>query len=175
MSPAKRKTVHFATLVAECGEPDPYTLWTEPAKDKRFMKAVRQNRVMTIENLDGRKDQGIIGFVKEKNASYFVFPKPLNRFSGLEVNAIKYELVKQPSVTERSSRLEEAAGITKRSKAPPLKRYSVTLRYTLTLDISRQVEAKTSKQARQLALQQNPPVDLSKANRKFKIMSVHEL
>jgi hypothetical protein len=71
--------------------------------------------------------------------------------------------------------LDEATGVAKRSKAATVKRYSVTLRYTLTLDISRQVEAKTSRQARQLALQLNPPVNLSKAHRKLKVVSIHEL
>jgi hypothetical protein len=175
MRSAKRKTVHFSTLVAECGRPEPYTLWTDPANDKRFMAAVRQNRVMTVENLDGRKDQGIIGFIKEKNASYFVFPKSLNRFSGLEVNAIKYELVNQPSATEPSSELNKSAAVSKRSKVRPMKRFSVMLRCTVTLDIPRQVEAMNARQARQMAIQDNPPVDLSKTERKFKVVSVHEL
>jgi len=175
MSSTKRKLVHFSTLVAECGRPVPYTLWTDPAKDKRFMTAVRRNRVMTVENLDGRKDLGIIGFVKEKNASYFVFQKSLNRFSGLEVNAIKYELVNQPAVMEPSSQSDVVAATSKSSKAPRVKHFSVALRCTLTLDIERRVEARTSREARQLTLEENPPIDLSKADRKLKVLRVREL
>src|SRR4051794_28013217 len=99
MKRAKRKSVRFSVLVKACGQPDPVTLWTDPARDRRFLSAVRQNRVMTVEqqNVGTRKDVGVIGFVKEKNASYFIFPKRLNAFTGMEVHGIKYELINQPA------------------------------------------------------------------------------
>src|SRR4051812_42873594 len=102
MRGARPKAVHFSAVVEACGRPEPVTLWTEPAKDKRFMAAVRENRIMTVEteNVGTRKDSGMIGFIKERNASYFLFPKSLDAFKGKAVNGINYDLVTQPEANE---------------------------------------------------------------------------
>lgn len=42
------KEVRFAQLVAASGRPQTLTLWTDPKKNPQFMKAVKENRVVTI-------------------------------------------------------------------------------------------------------------------------------
>jgi hypothetical protein len=71
------KTMRFGDLVRVSGRPEAVTLWTDPKKDRAFSKAVRENRVLTI-NEDPRrtkKEYGQIGFHRSDNATYFVFPR----------------------------------------------------------------------------------------------------
>ena len=44
------KTRRFGDLVRESGRPEVVTLWTEPKKDRAFSKAIRENRVLTVES-----------------------------------------------------------------------------------------------------------------------------
>ena len=94
--PSKTKTARFTDVVKTCGKPEPVYLWTRPQEDRQFMAAVKQNRVMTIkqETVGTTRDFGLVGFIEEKNASYFVFPRPLDAFQDPRIVGIKYELVK---------------------------------------------------------------------------------
>jgi hypothetical protein len=88
------KTLRFAALVEKSGAPEIVTLWQDPESDKAFSKAIKENRVLTVKQppTGTRKDFGVIGFFREVNASYFVFPKTLSYAEGTKVIGIKYEL-----------------------------------------------------------------------------------
>jgi hypothetical protein len=89
----KPKTLRFAALVEISGKPQQQTLWIAPEKDKTFMKAVEQNRVVTLVqiNVGTRKDYGIVGFFPEKKGTFLVFPKPISYGKGTKVTGINYE------------------------------------------------------------------------------------
>ncbi len=86
--------VRFATLVATCGKPEAHLLWTDPAKDSGFQKAVKAQRVMTVfQSAAGSKaDHGEVGFVPGSARQFLVFPKSLRKAAGKSVTGIKYDL-----------------------------------------------------------------------------------
>lgn len=171
-----RSTVRFTQVVKECGRPDPVTLWTDPKKDPGFQAAFRSDRVMTViqETVGTQKDFGLVGFHQVEHASYWIFPESLEKFEGKRIIGIKYDLLAAPQpgknvskpVAERpkeghsealTNPTEETA-----QKPPPqphptkpkprLARYEVTIRCTATVDVLREVEAKSQKEARETAL-----------------------
>jgi hypothetical protein len=42
------KTVRFSGVVARCGQPEAYTLWTAPESKREFQTSLKQHRVMTV-------------------------------------------------------------------------------------------------------------------------------
>jgi hypothetical protein len=68
--------VRFDKLVQKSGAPEAATLWIAPEKDEKFMHAVKTNRVLTIhqEIVGSKRDFGLVGFFKKKNASFLIFP-----------------------------------------------------------------------------------------------------
>ena len=97
----KLKTARFRDLVQTSGQPVIATLWTAPEEDAAFMKAVSENRVMTISqaNVGTRKDFGVIGFHPRKTASYVVFPRRLKRPADTRVVGIRYEEFAEPELS----------------------------------------------------------------------------
>jgi hypothetical protein len=92
----KPKTIRFSELVKRSGKPETATLWTKPGANPAFMKAVRENRVLTIvqQTTGTKKERGEIGFHEQHSAIYLVFPKPLPKAAGIsEVIGIHYELL----------------------------------------------------------------------------------
>ena len=87
------KTRRFGDLVRESGRPEVVTLWTEPKKDRAFSKAIRENRVLTVESdpTSKRKDFGRIGFHQVHGGIYLVFPKALPKTES-RIVGINYEL-----------------------------------------------------------------------------------
>ena len=171
-----KSTVRFAQVVKECGRPEPITLWTDPKKDRNFQAAARDNRVMTVvqETVGTRKDFGVVGFYQAEHASYLAFPKSLDRFKGKRVIGIKYDLLNVPKSEDPVKPTAEPAkkaapshvvkAIKQATKKPPterkteatkpkLHRFRVTIRSTATVDVERELEAKTAKQARQMAVE----------------------
>ena len=100
------KTVRFSELVKKSGSPHVVTLWTDPKKDRAFVRATRENRILTIkqESVGTKKDFGVVGFREEKNVSYLIFPKPLPKIGEAKVVGIKYDMVTEPTVTDRIKR-----------------------------------------------------------------------
>ncbi len=88
------KTVRFAEVVEQCGEPEVYTLWQEPAVDRRFQSLLKNHRVMTIQQTESGTDFGVADFCERKGARFLVFPKSLRRFADRRIVGIKWELVK---------------------------------------------------------------------------------
>ncbi len=92
---SKTKTARFASVVQSCGRPETFTPWSDPTRDKTFLRAVRQNRVLTIKHDPGtRRDFGVVGFIKEPRASLLISAKSLRRFQNRRIIGIKYDLLK---------------------------------------------------------------------------------
>ena len=91
----KVKTVRFADVVEEAGKPEPYTLWQKPAADRHFQSALKNHRVMTIQQSETGTEFGLVGFKQSKIARHLVFPKSLKRFENTRVVGINWDLVKR--------------------------------------------------------------------------------
>ena len=173
MNLAKTGTVRFTKIVETVGKPDVVSLWSKPERDKNFMTAVRQNRVMSVkqETVGSAKDFGVVGFLREKNVSYLVFPKSLKEFEDRRIVGMKYDLIETPEPIGRVIKPEAAPKQGRLRKTPewrseprPLtkktspangnKRFAATIRFSVTMDVLERVEAGSKKEARELALKQ---------------------
>ena len=195
-----KSTVRFAQLVKECGRPEPVTLWVDPKKDSGFQAAVRGNRVMTVvqETVGTQKDFGLVGFHRAEHASYWIFPKSLDAFKGKRVIGIKYDLLKLPTPkghvkstaepTRKPPPKDAEKQIKEQPKKPPpepqpekpkpqVRRFRVTIRSVATVEDDREVEAKTAKEAGELALQMvvDKPVELPAERVMRKVTGVRRL
>ena len=96
------KTVRFTQLVERCGAPVLHPLWMAPEKDAEFQRAVKAERVLTLEQVNGgaRRDRGVIGYAPGDHAQFLVFPQSLKAFAGREVVGVKYEMLREPAVKE---------------------------------------------------------------------------
>lgn len=177
-------TARFAALVQKAGQPEPVTLWTDPRQDARFQSAVKKNRVLTVkqEVVGTKKDFGVVGFYREKNVSYLIFPKPLSAFEGKRIVGINYSLLAAPKLSERASKTQPRArkkSEPKRIPKPPPRppRFRVTVRHSAAIDLPLELEANNQKEARRIALESDPDqgVDFSRGNRSRKVVRVERL
>jgi hypothetical protein len=90
----KVKTARFADAVEKAGEPEAYTLWQKPAQDRHLQSAIKNHRVMTIQQSDAGTEFGIVGFKERPGARYLVFPKSLKRFENRRIVGIKWDLTR---------------------------------------------------------------------------------
>ena len=88
-------TARFAAVVQQAGAPEQVIPWKDPARDPKFQRAVRENRLMTVTlpTVGTKKDFGVVGFEREKNAAFLIFPKSLKKFAGKRIVGIKYDLL----------------------------------------------------------------------------------
>lgn len=180
-------------MVEQSGKPEVVSLWTKPERDKPFMTAVQQNRVMTIkqETVSSARDFGIVGFLREKNVSYLIFPKPLNEFKNRRIVGIKYDLIETARPVGRiikpiAQKLPKARKIPPvewqpqperqkpqpRSTAKPHKRFIVTVRFAATAEKQESVEADSRKKAKETALQQVVMPDLRRGTVTRKVVKI---
>ena len=91
-------TARFAAVVQQAGAPEQVIPWKDPARDPKFQRAVRENRVMTVTlpTVGTKKDFGVVGFEREKNAAFLIFPKSLKKFEDKKIVGIKYDLLASP-------------------------------------------------------------------------------
>ena len=147
------KTARFKELVEKCGTPEAYTAWVDPKRDAHFQAAWRENRVLTIQqNPSGQtKDFGVVGFHKDENVSYLLFPKPLTEFEGRKVVGIAYDAVHTPP---RGPVVKPSAGKKKArpTPRPGTKSFSVTICVTAQVEFTETVNATSSGAAKQEAL-----------------------
>jgi hypothetical protein len=172
-------TIRFRELVKVAGAPEPKTLWTDPKNDRDFMRAVKQNRVLTVVQESRKKDFGELGFHRGEGALYFVFPKPLPEGKG-RVIGIKYDLAESsepkdpvsPEALKRGSKRTKARQAEK--KPVELKTYHVLVRRVAILETKLLVEAKSKTAAREkcAAMVENQPFDVENAKIKNEIESV---
>jgi len=167
-------TIRFRDLVKMAGSPEPKSLWTDPQKDRGFMQAVKQNRVVTVvqEPSSKKKDFGEIGFHQQPYAAYFIFPKPLPE-SKAKVIGIKYDLIKEAKPRDTIS-LEDLKRESKppRKKSPPKekpraveKAFNLRVRRVAVIETNIQVKARNKTEARKQAaeLMKGQGFDLSQA------------
>jgi hypothetical protein len=113
------KTARFTAIVEAVGRPDVHILLTAPENDKVLQSAIKQNRVMTIEQgrSRGKADRGCLGFSPGQSRQFLIFPKSLARFAGSSVVAINYELLKQGDAQAPSRSVSKPTPIPKKEKA----------------------------------------------------------
>ena len=94
------KQVRFGKILETGGKPEAYLAFSDPARDPSFMRAAKESRVVTIkqEPTSKHKDFGIVGYVKEKYATYLIFPKSLREFDGQRVIGIDYSILQSADV-----------------------------------------------------------------------------
>jgi len=94
------KQVRFGKILEAGGKPEAYLAFSDPDKDPSFMRAAKESRVVTIkqEPTSKHKDFGIVGYVKEKYATYLIFPKSLREFDGQRVIGIDYSILQSADV-----------------------------------------------------------------------------
>jgi hypothetical protein len=172
MKLAKTGPVRFTKIVEAAGRPAVVSLWTKPERDKNFTTAVRQSRVVSIkqETVGSAKDFGVVGFLREKNVSYLVFPNSLKEFEDRRIVGIKYDLIEtsnpigrivKPEAAPTPSRqrksrewTSESEPATKRTPSKRGKGFTVTIRFNATANVLETVEASSKKAAKKLALKQ---------------------
>jgi hypothetical protein len=145
------KQIRFSELVKKCGKPETVTLWTKPENNPPFIKAVRQNRVLTLvlKPHGNHPDFGEISFHQKPNALYLVFPRSLPKSVGARVIGIKYDLIEERASVSatKTARLanqvkpvKKAAPIIlkeipkEKPKPVPLKKFSVTVLRTASVE-----------------------------------------
>jgi len=170
IKPPSTKTVRFASVVAAAGKPEVYLPLFDPKKDRTFMRAVREHRVLSIRQdpASKRQDYGTVGFDEHGHFTYLVFPKSLAAFRDARVVGIKYEVVSGSSVrsgaaprSAKTRRLgkERAATAPRRARSPqppkPVepqpKEFRVRLRVTTVTEKDVTVKAMTKREAREKA------------------------
>ncbi|MEO7934338.1 MAG: hypothetical protein ABIT76_14380 [Chthoniobacterales bacterium] len=69
------KTVRFSKIVESCGQPEPYLVLMDPAKDKTLQAAVKAQRVLTVfqETVGNKADRGEVGFQPGPLRQFLVF------------------------------------------------------------------------------------------------------
>jgi hypothetical protein len=190
MKLSRSGTVRFAKVVETAGKPDVVSLWTKPERDKNFMTAVRQNRLMTIKQktVGSAEDFGVVGFLREKNASYLVFRNPLTQFQDRRIIGIKYDLIETPGPIGRLIKPGIAQNPARTSKTPPAewspeppanetlhkrtKKFTVTIRITAITKVRHTIEARSKAEAKELALQQALMPDFSRGTVTRKILKI---
>jgi hypothetical protein len=171
--------IRFRDLVKTAGAPEPKSLWTNPKHDRNFMRAVKQNRVLTVVQESAKKDFGELGFHQRQGALYFVFPKPLPAGQG-KVIGIKYDLAEATEPTDPISP-EDLKRVAKPAKPPkpekreaPAKTFNVLVRRAAVVETNVIVEAHSKNEARKKSIEmvKGRAFDLAKAKIANKIESV---
>ena len=156
------KKIRFGDLVRHSGRPTTMELWTPPEKNRELQRAIRANRVLTVQrrNVGNKRDVGEIGFRKQRKAFYLIFPRALPTASHEPVIGVNYDLLEQPTSFEDS---KPVVPTPKKSTPPPLtpRKYRVKVRMDVETDMG--VEAVSAKEARVLALEtlQHKPLSSS--------------
>ncbi len=93
------KTARFSNVVAQAGSPEIYLPLFDPKQDRSFMRAVHEQRVLSIRQdpTSKHQDYGTVGFETEGHSTYLVFPKSLKEFAYARVVGIKYDTLKDVS------------------------------------------------------------------------------
>ena len=179
MEPPTDKTARFKDLVEKCGTPEAYTAWVDPKRDQRFQMAWRENRVLTIQqNPAGQtKDFGVVGFHKDGNVAYLLFPKPLTEFEGRRIVGIAYDAVHTPP---RGPVVKPSAAKKKKSSphpTPGTKSFSVTICVTAQLEYTETVNATSSSAAKAEAVKaaESRDLDLSSAEITRTVVGIESL
>ena len=188
------KTIRFGDLVRDFGRPHVVTLWVDPEKDRSFLKAIKENRILTVhaDPASHKKEYGSIGFQRERGATYLVFPQPLSREQA-RIVGINYDLTEEPppppadlvsqiQIKPRKKEKTEAKPIKfeKPVKVEPpkpvLKTFNVLLRRTAVLEENERIKAVNEEAAKEacLGVMKRKPFNVSQATVSVEILSVTE-
>ena len=112
------KTTRFSAIVEVAGHPEVHVLLTAPENDKALQSAIKENRVMTVEQgrSRGKMDRGSTGFSPGQSRQFLIFPKSLARFAGSNVVAIDYDLLKEGDARVPSRSALKVPATTKKEK-----------------------------------------------------------
>lgn len=157
------KTIRFTELVKKSGKPQTVALWTKPKDNPSFLKAVRENRVLTViqKPTGTQKDFAVIGFAQERFALYMVFPKSLPKVSDSHVVGINYQLVVEVAASQSSAEATPAKKeiATRRLLPPPFpkakpirKEFRVTIVRSATEEVALTVRGQNIQEAEATAL-----------------------
>ena len=143
------QNIRFSELVKKSGQPRAATLWTDPEKDAEFHRAIRENRVLTVkqETVGSKKDFGTVGFRREKNVSYLIFPKALPKVNA-RVVGIKYDLLREPEVKHPVRAKPANAKKISQPKKPREKEFVATVRRTAAWEFTVRAQAKNKTEAK---------------------------
>ena len=162
MEAPTNKTARFKDLVAKCGTPEAYTPWVDPKRDPHFQSAWRENRVLTIQQNTDTRDFGVVGFRKQDNVSYLLFPKPLTEFEGRKIVGIAYDAVHTPP---RGPVVKPSVAKKRPPHASPgTRNFSVTVCITAKIEYTETVNATSSAAAKKEALKAAESRDLDWAD-----------
>jgi hypothetical protein len=145
------KEVRFLQLVEASGKPETLALWTDPKKNLSFVKAMKENRVLTVvqKPTGNKKDFGQVGFHPQPFASYLVFPKRLRAEPDAHVIGLKYQLIEEPPVPAA----ERAKPRPSRPRpATPEKHFDVAVERVARLKTHVDVDAHSKSEAQKQAL-----------------------
>ena len=139
------------------------------------MRAIRENRILTVQQNASGSDFGTIGFHEGKNVSYFVFLKALSQGRNTHVIGIKYDLLNEGEPVG-----ETIATPVKRKEPTPrepiLKVFAVTVRSVAIIETALEIKALNAATAKELALKEikQSRFDPSDAILSHEIRSVEE-
>ncbi len=168
------QTARFAKVIEECGKPKFVSLWGKP--DAAFLQAAKQRRVMTIKThpAGNKAEFGLVGFHKDKNALYLLFPKPLSKFEEQRIIGINLDLVEEEGVTSKSPLRRTATKQTRKPIPSPEKRFTVVIRSTAIVDALYDINARNKKTAAVNALEaaERESIDFLKGEIKRTIIQI---
>jgi hypothetical protein len=174
------QTVRFSAVVAASGTPEVFLPFSDPARDKTFQRAVREQRVLTIsqENVGTKKDFGSVGFIEGKLVTYLLFPKSLRAFEGKRVIGIRYDTLRtakvaSPKEPARVARKSTPAKRPRPMPAPPKpKQFTAKVHVTATADLTVTIDALNKSEARSKAAEAGQHVDLANATKRVQVKRV---
>jgi hypothetical protein len=161
-------TVRFASIVSAAGQPEIYLPLLEPKHDRAFMKAVKEQRVLTVkqEPTSTRADFAVVGFDEGRHVTYLLFPRSLKEFANARIVGIHYGDIKgaavprgritQPRNSARQPATPKARRVAAKKPAPPKpppapKQFHVRVRIRTTNEEEFTVSALTQSEAKQKA------------------------
>ncbi|MDB6025155.1 MAG: hypothetical protein JWM68_1378, partial [Verrucomicrobiales bacterium] len=115
------------------------------------MRALQENRILSVQQNASGSDFGTIGFHEGKNLSYFVFPKALPQARNTHVIGIKYDLLDEGEPVGKGT----ATPVKRKEpkpRPPALKVFAVTVRSVATIETALEIKALNPDAAKESAL-----------------------
>ncbi len=155
------RTVRFSQLIAASGKPEAVTLWGGPERDKGFVEAVKQNRVLTVTQSPkgGKRDFGTVGFHPEPSAMFLVFPKKLKAEADARIVGVKYDLLAPLKEAKKTAKVVTAAAKPRSHAVEEIAFRAVVTRW-LKQECVYTIRTADAKAARREALERAQTLDL---------------
>jgi hypothetical protein len=190
------KAIRFSELVKRSGKPETVTLWTKPKDNPQLMKAVRQNRVLTLiqKSTGTTADFGEIGFHQKPSALYLVFPKALPKSPDSRIIGVKYDLIEErpakepvgktsaPKKEAKSHKILPSVALTRPKAVPkekpkpiPPRKFEVTIQRIASVEVKTIVQALNLHEAEARALEAVDKRKFKPANVKDEIKAIAEI